>query len=237
MNKETHKLSVDELAIQFANSRSLPNTDEWFHLIDGFKAGYSASQATVEKIGDGRIIFNGETYVNEKSGRVMSASEFNSKSATVGQQVGEWQICPKCYGQGDIMNPYPTTSIRIQCDICNGAKIIAKPYLTSPATVEKDLMYEMLSLELPIALEGAAKKVEDPKKYLLDELRKRGYEVIKTTVATPVRGDVVECNCGSKNIHWNKVEIEVGDKNGTVADVNFKYCDDCGWRGYVDWND
>ena len=89
--KETNKLSVEELA---DNEFFKLNADPYYNgrlnkaeFNVGFKAGYAASQATVKKIGDGRIVFNGETYVNEKSGRVMSASEFNSKTATVAPSV------------------------------------------------------------------------------------------------------------------------------------------------------
>lgn len=34
----------------------------------------------VKKIGDGRIVYNSETYVNEKSGRVLSVEEFRKKT-------------------------------------------------------------------------------------------------------------------------------------------------------------
>ena len=38
-----------------------------------------------------------------------------------------------------------------------------------------------------------------------------------------------ECDCGAKgSIKWNKVEISVGDKNGTYFDISFNFCDECG---------
>lgn len=43
--------------------------------------------------------------------------------------------------------------------------------------------------------------------------------------------------CGSKNINWQKTEVEIGDKSGSVADVQFEYCDDCGWHGPIEWFD
>lgn len=39
------------------------------------------------------------------------------------------------------------------------------------------------------------------------------------------------------SIRSNKVEIAVGDKQGSVAAVIFNYCDECGHRHQVDWFD
>lgn len=43
--------------------------------------------------------------------------------------------------------------------------------------------------------------------------------------------------CSSDKIDWNKVEVDIGDKNGTVAYIQFEYCYDCGWKGKVEWFD
>ena len=44
-------------------------------------------------------------------------------------EFGEWQLCPKCYGSGQmIANGYTSTVMSI-CDVCNGAKILARPIL------------------------------------------------------------------------------------------------------------
>ena len=49
---------------------------------------------------------------------------------------GEWQLCPKCSGHKKIQNldfgKYNTSAaqpLTIDCDICNGAGIIAKPII------------------------------------------------------------------------------------------------------------
>ena len=49
---------------------------------------------------------------------------------------GEWQLCPKCSGHKKIINPkfgqqdYTAVEHRaIDCDICGGAGIIAKPII------------------------------------------------------------------------------------------------------------
>ena len=34
--------------------------------------------------------------------------------------------------------------------------------------------------------------------------------------------------CDSPDIQWNKVEIYIGDKQGSYKDLNFKFCDNCG---------
>lgn len=47
---------------------------------------------------------------------------------------GEWQLCPKCNGYGQLFNSvlYPGTAIGwYSCDICCGAKIIMRPIIPS----------------------------------------------------------------------------------------------------------
>lgn len=48
--------------------------------------------------------------------------------------VAQWQLCPKCNGQGRISKPpyvpgdvdkWTSSSISFVCDVCNGAKILA----------------------------------------------------------------------------------------------------------------
>ncbi|HRP30491.1 MAG TPA: hypothetical protein PKV73_01300 [Agriterribacter sp.] len=48
-----------------------------------------------------------------------------TKSEQNGQVFGEWQLCPKCNGQGMI------TGVAFTCDVCNGAKVLARPLLTN----------------------------------------------------------------------------------------------------------
>lgn len=59
-----------------------------------------------------------------------------------GKEFGEWQICPKCNGQGTVSKPpylagditeWSSTEVSFQCDVCNGNKIITKPIF--PATL------------------------------------------------------------------------------------------------------
>lgn len=51
---------------------------------------------------------------------------------------GEWQLCPKCNGQGMIEKPpylaaeeteWISTGVAFTCDVCNGAKVLARPLL------------------------------------------------------------------------------------------------------------
>ncbi len=59
-------------------------------------------------------------------------------------RVGEWQICPKCNGQGIVCKPpwipaevdqWSSTGENHQCNLCNGAMVIQKPILpTQPNT-------------------------------------------------------------------------------------------------------
>lgn len=45
--------------------------------------------------------------------------------------ISEWQLCPKCCGDGNLLrynpSPFISTAIAPVCDVCNGAKILAKP--------------------------------------------------------------------------------------------------------------
>ncbi len=56
--------------------------------------------------------------------------------------LGEWQLCPKCHGQGNISKPphvagdvyeWTDSSCVHLCDVCNGAKILARPFAASPS--------------------------------------------------------------------------------------------------------
>lgn len=47
------------------------------------------------------------------------------------KQFGEWQLCPKCNGDGNLgryNSPNIVSEIPI-CDVCNGAKIIQRPII------------------------------------------------------------------------------------------------------------
>ena len=48
--------------------------------------------------------------------------------------VGEWQLCPKCHGDGHLgryNSPNTSSNACPQCDVCFGAKIIIKPLAKS----------------------------------------------------------------------------------------------------------
>lgn len=50
------------------------------------------------------------------------------------QQVGEWQLCPKCNGDGHLgryNSPGLSTTTHPLCDVCTGAKILMKPVISS----------------------------------------------------------------------------------------------------------
>lgn len=44
--------------------------------------------------------------------------------------LGEWQLCPKCNGEGQVHDPIGdgmSTNPYRTCPVCNGAKILARP--------------------------------------------------------------------------------------------------------------
>lgn len=46
------------------------------------------------------------------------------------QVIGEWQLCPKCNGDGHLYSfnsPNMIANDEAICDVCQGAKIIQKP--------------------------------------------------------------------------------------------------------------
>jgi DnaJ-class molecular chaperone len=55
-------------------------------------------------------------------------------------EESKWQLCPKCNGTGQIINPYMgmTSPLTMLCDVCHGAKILATP--TDQSTTIKDLL-------------------------------------------------------------------------------------------------
>lgn len=53
---------------------------------------------------------------------------------------GEWQLCPKCGGQGTVSKPpyipgdinqWSSSAMSHVCDVCNGAKTIMRPIIPS----------------------------------------------------------------------------------------------------------
>lgn len=57
-----------------------------------------------------------------------------SRETEQGIVFGEWQLCPKCLGNGWIFPQVLSTTITEQCDVCNGTKIIPKPIISQPIT-------------------------------------------------------------------------------------------------------
>lgn len=43
--------------------------------------------------------------------------------------MGEWQLCPKCQGEGQVHDPNDgmSTNPYRACPVCNGAKVLARP--------------------------------------------------------------------------------------------------------------
>ena len=46
-------------------------------------------------------------------------------------QTSEWQLCPKCNGDGRVTSNGLTSSVYQQCDVCNGSKTLIKPLFSS----------------------------------------------------------------------------------------------------------
>ena len=43
-------------------------------------------------------------------------------------KISEWQLCPKCFGEGQVSNVGTSSSTYRNCPVCNGNKILIKPY-------------------------------------------------------------------------------------------------------------
>lgn len=61
-----------------------------------------------------------------KNGFIKGYTQCQQDNAT---QLSEWQLCPKCLGEGRITSNGLTTSVHQQCDVCNGAKTLIKPVI------------------------------------------------------------------------------------------------------------
>lgn len=44
-------------------------------------------------------------------------------------QLSEWQLCPKCFGEGQVENNGTSSSVYRICPVCNGTKTLIKPYV------------------------------------------------------------------------------------------------------------
>lgn len=77
------------------------------------------------------FIPNGHLLMASKTQEIKNAMEYWALLNK--NNVSEWQLCPKCNGEGIISNyPATTTNVTRQCDVCNGAKILAKPLIDNP---------------------------------------------------------------------------------------------------------
>lgn len=79
-------------------------------------------------------------------------------------EFGEWQLCPKCNGQGTVSKPHhvagdvntwTANATSFRCDVCQGAKILARPILDPPIVFDK------------------AKPSEEEMRIILEDLRKQ----------------------------------------------------------------
>ena len=90
---------------------------------------------------------NGNTFtstsnqLNEKLGDFLHDPDPTPSQQTLGEGedqklYGEWQLCPKCLGQGTVSKPpylagdifhWSSNQTSFQCDVCNGSKIITRP--------------------------------------------------------------------------------------------------------------
>jgi len=129
------------------------------HLRDAFKAGYKVKQSPAENknIDELFLQYGGEHYRGHELECTVAKTFFergyNAKSNeylhSIGEkkiplpakqsqeQVGEWQLCPKCGGEGrlyGVVPNYESTHVIMNptCDVCNGYKIIPKPVIPFP---------------------------------------------------------------------------------------------------------
>jgi DnaJ-class molecular chaperone len=43
--------------------------------------------------------------------------------------LSEWQLCPKCFGEGQVENVGTSSSVYRICPVCNGNKTLIKPHI------------------------------------------------------------------------------------------------------------
>lgn len=74
--------------------------------------------------------------------------------------VSEYQNCPKCNGEGRVLNTGTSTSTHSLCDVCSGQKILVKP------VVYRDVKESPLREEIPTYLEILNEKAKRSDKRL-----------------------------------------------------------------------
>lgn len=53
-------------------------------------------------------------------------------------ELGEWQLCPKCNGEGQCVNIGVSSSVFRTCLVCNGFKLLAKPVAGTLITFDRE---------------------------------------------------------------------------------------------------
>lgn len=66
--------------------------------------------------------------------------------------VSEWQLCPKCNGQGSVSKPpwlagdvdqWTSSETQYDCDVCNGAKVLVKPIISESSPTNQDNYWQI----------------------------------------------------------------------------------------------
>lgn len=141
-----YKAVKDKFTVEFHDEKAYWDFKKWQSGLEWkgeqgkvVKEDYGLNElALVERYADNGA-FSHYELIDLDTGKIVWPTESGLGYKEDSGQHGWWQVCPKCGGNGLLNPPYETRGTNIimgVCDVCNGAKIIARPLPTTPARKE-----------------------------------------------------------------------------------------------------
>jgi hypothetical protein len=65
-----------------------------------------------------------------------------------------WELCPKCQGEGKLLNDGTSSSVHRICDICNGGKVVTPRFVIDEREKIEQLEKDVSALKLLYKLEA-----------------------------------------------------------------------------------
>jgi len=67
----------------------------------------------------------GTSYLDVRNGFIRGYTQCQKDMS----KISEWQLCPKCFGEGEVSNVGTSSSTYRICPVCNGNKTLIKPII------------------------------------------------------------------------------------------------------------
>ena len=84
----------------------------------------------IEQLAESKYKYSGDVYIAEivQTKRVHFTKGYTQCQEDM-SKISEWQLCPKCFGEGEVSNVGISSSIYRICPVCNGNKTLIKPII------------------------------------------------------------------------------------------------------------